>query len=312
MSSDVLVWQPDSLSRACPICSKKYTFFNRRHHCRKCGRVVCGNCSQHDVVYLPHTYVVLRPTGFVAPSGFSDEEEDPPVNEARLGHAYKTCDECYEEVRMIKIALGMTVAREVVAPLSSSEETTEEEISPVSSEPTLIIKDSTRNERYLPRSSGETGSSSAQMAPDAGSDFTHCPICQEDLKALYETEEERERHINDCLTQLALSPDSRRNNKRNHLLVYNIPEVQSPPESFSNETLQELLEPPQYAVNAPVDTADGVAENECIICLEDMSPGDKVGRLEYCLCVFHYECIKDWFNKKKWGECPVHHNYNYE
>lgn len=46
-------------------------------------------------------------------------------------------------------------------------------------------------------------------------------------------------------------------------------------------------------------------ENECVICLESLKPGDKVGRLE-CLCVFHYKCIKDWFNKKGYGECPVH------
>ncbi|GEQ69626.1 hypothetical protein JCM33374_g3299 [Metschnikowia sp. JCM 33374] len=44
---------------------------------------------------------------------------------------------------------------------------------------------------------------------------------------------------------------------------------------------------------------------ECVICLEDLCPGDKVGRLE-CLCVFHYKCIKDWFNKKSYAECPVH------
>lgn len=46
-------------------------------------------------------------------------------------------------------------------------------------------------------------------------------------------------------------------------------------------------------------------DHECIICLEDLNAGDKVGRLE-CLCVFHYKCIKDWFNKKGYGECPVH------
>jgi len=48
-----------------------------------------------------------------------------------------------------------------------------------------------------------------------------------------------------------------------------------------------------------------LVDNECVICLEELKPGDKVGRLE-CLCVFHYKCIKDWFNKKGYGECPVH------
>lgn len=27
-----------------------FSKFNRRHHCRRCGRVVCGTCSQHNHV----------------------------------------------------------------------------------------------------------------------------------------------------------------------------------------------------------------------------------------------------------------------
>ena len=53
------------------------------------------------------------------------------------------------------------------------------------------------------------------------------------------------------------------------------------------------------------DEEEEEEDNECVICLESLNPGDKVGRLE-CLCVFHYKCIKDWFNKKGYGECPVH------
>jgi len=39
------VWVPDKAAEKCMICSAKFTTFNRRHHCRKCGKVVCGNCS---------------------------------------------------------------------------------------------------------------------------------------------------------------------------------------------------------------------------------------------------------------------------
>lgn len=40
------VWVPDSEASACMNCKKsQFTMLNRRHHCRKCGAVVCGPCS---------------------------------------------------------------------------------------------------------------------------------------------------------------------------------------------------------------------------------------------------------------------------
>mmetsp|Transcript_23920 Transcript_23920/g.45915 ORF Transcript_23920/g.45915 Transcript_23920/m.45915 type:complete len:221 (+) Transcript_23920:64-726(+) len=38
-----LEWRPNS--EACEICSTKFTWFNRRHHCRACGCCVCKTCS---------------------------------------------------------------------------------------------------------------------------------------------------------------------------------------------------------------------------------------------------------------------------
>ncbi|XP_014056382.2 pleckstrin homology domain-containing family F member 2 isoform X1 [Salmo salar] len=40
------VWIPDSEATLCMRCQKiKFTPLSRRHHCRKCGYVVCGPCS---------------------------------------------------------------------------------------------------------------------------------------------------------------------------------------------------------------------------------------------------------------------------
>jgi len=39
------VWIPDNEAKTCTICAIKFTFTNRRHHCRQCGNVVCGSCS---------------------------------------------------------------------------------------------------------------------------------------------------------------------------------------------------------------------------------------------------------------------------
>ncbi|POS87962.1 hypothetical protein EPUL_001057 [Erysiphe pulchra] len=45
-------WQLDSEVNVCPIC-----FFLRKHHCRKCGRVVCDSCSPHRIT-IPFQYIV--------------------------------------------------------------------------------------------------------------------------------------------------------------------------------------------------------------------------------------------------------------
>ncbi|KAI6649136.1 Pleckstrin homology domain-containing family F member 2-like [Oopsacas minuta] len=40
------VWISDDSAPFCMLCTKtKFTFLTRRHHCRKCGSVICGNCS---------------------------------------------------------------------------------------------------------------------------------------------------------------------------------------------------------------------------------------------------------------------------
>jgi len=41
-------WESDSSRSLCSNCRQKFTFLNRRHHCRSCGHVVCGTCSLHN------------------------------------------------------------------------------------------------------------------------------------------------------------------------------------------------------------------------------------------------------------------------
>jgi hypothetical protein len=40
------LWVPDAEASNCQSCQTSFTFVNRRHHCRKCGSVVCGACSK--------------------------------------------------------------------------------------------------------------------------------------------------------------------------------------------------------------------------------------------------------------------------
>ena len=42
-------WVPDASALFCTACQEEFTFFNRRHHCRVCGRIFCADCSQMRV-----------------------------------------------------------------------------------------------------------------------------------------------------------------------------------------------------------------------------------------------------------------------
>jgi len=43
------VWAPDSSTKKCVLCQKSFNVVQRRHHCRYCGRVVCGSCSNQSI-----------------------------------------------------------------------------------------------------------------------------------------------------------------------------------------------------------------------------------------------------------------------
>ncbi|DBA01017.1 TPA: hypothetical protein N0F65_002627 [Lagenidium giganteum] len=45
-------WVPDTASSRCQICLTSFSLTRRRHHCRLCGRLVCGECSLQRT-YLP-------------------------------------------------------------------------------------------------------------------------------------------------------------------------------------------------------------------------------------------------------------------
>ena len=53
-------WEPDAGVSKCPICGTTFGFWYRKHHCRKCGRVVCANCSPHRIT-IPRQFIVHPP-----------------------------------------------------------------------------------------------------------------------------------------------------------------------------------------------------------------------------------------------------------
>lgn len=301
--SDAPTWQPDSAAAACFLCSTPYTLFNRRHHCRKCGRVVCAACSGQNIKYFSNAQVL--------------HGDGPPLR-AQPHESYRTCDECVDEIRMIRRALfgrAEPVDEPAAPPLPA----------PLERHSHLLgTKYATRvGTRHL-----DLLLTLLLPPADARSDDNLCPVCGADLLQLYVRhtrelglelshdayEVFKEAHVGDCLVAFDFNLDHLRlasppNHARNRMLVYNIPPIPRP--SYETIDVAQSVDTIQDEVcglvtsNLTVRVEKDLQDSECVICLEDLKPGDKVGRLE-CLCVFHYKCIKDWFNKKGYGECPVH------
>lgn len=43
------LWLPDNSTEICTSCASPFTFLNRRHHCRLCGRIFCKFCCHKKV-----------------------------------------------------------------------------------------------------------------------------------------------------------------------------------------------------------------------------------------------------------------------
>ncbi|PHU24803.1 1-phosphatidylinositol-3-phosphate 5-kinase FAB1B [Capsicum chinense] len=53
-------WMPDQSCRVCYECDSLFTLFNRRHHCRLCGRVFCAKCTSNSVPVPPREPGLLK------------------------------------------------------------------------------------------------------------------------------------------------------------------------------------------------------------------------------------------------------------
>lgn len=94
-------WQPDAEVSSCPICEQSFSFWFRKHHCRKCGRVVCSQCSPHRIT-IPRQFIV-EPPGEDSDDGDTQREVLSPAAELEGGladsivfggHEVRLCNPC--------------------------------------------------------------------------------------------------------------------------------------------------------------------------------------------------------------------------
>lgn len=54
-SAHPVKWKPDSATNVCEQCWKDFTLLRRRHHCRACGGIFCGSCSEKKMLVAEFT-----------------------------------------------------------------------------------------------------------------------------------------------------------------------------------------------------------------------------------------------------------------
>ncbi|KAK9479678.1 FYVE zinc finger-domain-containing protein [Lipomyces japonicus] len=378
MDITVAPWQPDGDAQYCPICQHQFSLFYRRHHCRICGKVVCGSCSQSFIPYPPDSYVLppyqshpepagtlfrtcddcIREPASIESTSYSSfpsatissrqtqpfpsiilspnrTSHSPPSPAASLFSKGSVINPTFPSVdlgspssssstdpirrarsgsnlsrriqhrnRLSQSSLASThAANEPSQSFSTSSDTSitapaEQSSSEAKSgrlysalrfigsytktsqSKTSVVEDAVPSTQHSRNSStarhvglrilgsNETASRENDEIED---EENTCPICGFKLETIA-TEEEREAHVNKCLQTGAFSgsPDQPR---RNRMVIYKLPQSD--------------------------------AGKECVICFEEFEKDDVVARLE-CLCVYHRQCIKAWFDKKGVGECPIH------
>ncbi|KAI9830535.1 MAG: hypothetical protein M1819_005493 [Sarea resinae] len=396
VAREVPRWQSDQEVSKCPICGTHFGIFYRRHHCRKCGRVVCANCSPHRIT-IPRQFIVQQP------SNPSDRLSSPPVidltDDAPVsvqGSAeVRVCNPCVPDPSYDPPPLYHRRASEVnwrqlqagrPQPMGDGSDERRRQRSntdvpspqasrasprqgPRATPPHLPQHISQhrrfshvfRDHGFSPSRSLLHSRSSSHSSVTPGHnpqpgyrsmldidsppvtpqrpvlrEEDECPVCHNELPPLGPDGDTtaRESHINDCIMEnFATSSPAPAPSTLAQSTTASRPSHTEPGESSSGPTASASTSTSIGASTSPshapvqhrshphphrpkgmltyhatekdcVNAESGEAQ-ECVICFEEFTVGDEMGRLE-CLCKFHRACIRQWWDKKGVGACPVH------
>ncbi|KAG0088475.1 hypothetical protein BGZ92_006124 [Podila epicladia] len=286
-------WESDYKATECRECHRKFSLWLRRHHCRRCGHVVCDRCSSHRATLHPSMVVY-----------------DPSSSEAFITHqtmsrrgtlqSYRVCDSCYSAlgpVRSQSMGSGSGSASSSAAQTGShlhrsyqgtrtrhnDHHQSNNGDNTLSTSPFdnggVYLSNHGYSGDYGAYSSSRSSSSSnihqpTPMVRNASSSslMSECPVCGAILAGLEGGKAAQEAHVQDCLEGKPGQGSGPINNVR--YIVYKLP-ADSP-----------------------------LIDQECAICFEEFVAGRTVARLN-CLCTYHRHCIHSWLQHGK--ACPVHY-----
>ncbi|KAI8832206.1 hypothetical protein BC829DRAFT_408812 [Chytridium lagenaria] len=264
-------WQPDATASSCSGCSKRFSLFVRRHHCRCCGKVFCDLCTSRRWNIPSASHFSLSR---VCSPCFSSLSRGVTRLPTHPGHPPTIRQESAPELMTPQVALTSlaatisTAASSAFTQLSTSINSLDEHLSRHFD-----------TDFFDPPPSHRRASSASMYTPSLGErrnvyqetvdeeNMNECPVCGIRLARLG-TEEAREKHVGECLAK---------------------------PGGGSVRGTRYLIQ-----------VLDETLEKECVICFNDLEKGQKIARLN-CLCIYHADCIDDWFLRSQ--ECPVHFTF---
>jgi len=148
------LWKRDSQAAQCDtfLCRKKFSFLERRHHCRKCGGVFCGECTLRTTPLLDTANLNFFYPPRDVPIAVFDSPTSPVV-EARV------CNECWDQIHgcttprspvIIKGSIPIPVRKQTLSTSSS-------DVSSMASTPpdsAVIVRPAIRRATTSPRIPG--------------------------------------------------------------------------------------------------------------------------------------------------------------
>ncbi|KAJ2350584.1 hypothetical protein GGH91_000042 [Coemansia sp. RSA 2671] len=335
-------WEPDEATAVCRQCSRRFSLFLRRHHCRRCGLVFCDSCSSKRV--LLGSPVSTAQSGYYAPPSAESDDNTPlfQIYAATLRGMYwrfrehRACHLCADAVGSLPAAHTGSLA--LVESAAGS----------------MAIE----NAYNIFRSSGAQATEDQRPAvtrPSSSASIRVCPVCDRDWATVWSSmgrvpgegwQESQERHIRECIEDTAAEmqgahhhrPQAARAVRRSrsvqpHRLASDLPVPVQPGAASQprrSAGIMGLFERAASPASNPEaddagDTEVGRPQSppgvkyvsyklngdtpllgqECAICFEDFEPGQRVARLS-CLCTYHVWCINEWTLRTP--TCPVHYN----
>ncbi|KAJ4236088.1 hypothetical protein NW759_001165 [Fusarium solani] len=336
-------WQPDNEVTYCPICRTQFSFFVRKHHCRKCGRVVCNSCSPHRII-IPYQYIV-RPPGSDTTmhqsllidglgAGYFD------VNDMSGGERVRLCNPCVPDPNTAPPQSPSPQA--TLSPRSAHQRSR----SSIGSAYGTLPPSNRHGAVFAPGASGDPYRylsprmrSVTMVPPSSGSSSpgpsyrhrggTHQTPVERLLSNVQSSSPSSYPNRYSSLgesssRQRALPPTPQIAEEdecpicHRELPSQSLPNFEALRESHITSCIQNhsTYGTPRGEGGAPpaprrtgmytylATEKDCIDDAECTICLEEFTVGVPMARLE-CLCRFHRACISSWFVKHP-GRCPVH------
>lgn len=290
------IWQPDESATTCPLCSTAFSWWYRKHHCRRCGRVVCGYCASNFCTLK--AAAIVRPPGETTPAPelaqprltLLADGPTSPTGSAQgqtLAESFistdaveevRCCDACFShlEQERCRRMLGLDIGS--LDPRAAAQ----------------LIRDVS------------TPSGAAMLATPPPS-YTHLQLGTPSRVHADVVHGRRRRSSHEAQATVGEATHGRHHGGRRRRSGASAAVLENIPAAISADQAQSTTQiVPLRFVAFKLTLSDKVIGDECPICFEEYEEGQHAARLE-CWCVFHERCIMAWRDTRDGTHgCPLH------